>query len=600
VQQSLGVTSRDQAASQAPPADAVRAQLECILSSRQFQASGKRRAFLRFIVEETLAGRADRLKGYSVAVSVFGRDETFDQQADPVVRLEARRLRRDLDSYYVDAGSHDAVRISIPKGTYVPHFEWHGVTQPLAVSDEEPNRGLSGPPANGASSVSTRPQRSIALPPRSLLIAALVVTVVALATAGWLLNAENGPSVSDDDQRGPGVVVLPFEALSSTDDSRYLARGISQELIANLMRFPGFRLYTLPASFEKDASTEPAELGRDLGVAYVVSGSVNADAEEIRVTAQTIEAKTGRVLWTETYDRPLIPKALIGVQKDLAGEIATVLGQPYGVVSSDVKNRLTMPAVSNMQSYVCVLRAYGYRRNFSRKEFDPVMGCLQEAVRRDPDYSDAWAMLGWLHVDAGRIPYAGYNTQDAYKKALHAATEAVRLAPNSILALKVLGAVYHYMGRYDDSKRIMHQALDINPYDPGTLAQFGWRLAVRGNFEEGIPILKRAIARTMRPPGWYFHLIAIDLYLKGEYKQMLEVAERAEADNSGFTQVLIAIANGEFGNRNATRDALKKLSESKPLASDPAGYMRRHGAIDEIVDALMAGLQKAEHVAAGQ
>jgi TolB-like protein/tetratricopeptide (TPR) repeat protein len=584
-------------AQRAAGADDVRAELERILSNPRFQGSEKRRAFLRFIVEEALAGRADRLKGYTVAVEVFGRDENFDSQADPVVRLEARRLRRDLNSYYVEAGSHDPVRISIPKGTYVPHFELYEVTQARAVSDEEQATNSYEASANGVSSASAGRQRSIALPPRNLVVVALVVTVIALATIVWRQKAENGRSVSTADERGPSVVVLPFDALSSTDDSRYLAGGISQELVANLMLFPGLRLYTLPTSFENGGATEPAKLGREFGVTYVVSGSVNANTKEIRVATQTIEAKSGRVLWSQIYDRPLAPEALIRVQKDLASEIATVIGQPYGVVSSDLNKRLTTPAVANMQSYVCVLRAYDYRRSFLRNEFDPALRCLQEAVRRDPDYSNAWAMLGWLHVDAGRIGYAGYNTQDEYKKALQAASEAVRLAPNSILALKVLGAVYHYLGRYDESERITRQALEINPYDPETLAQLGWRLAVRGKFEEGIPLIKRAIARTVNPPGWYYHLIAIDLYRKGKYEQMRKVAERADPDNSGFSQLLIAIANGALGNRDAARNALKKLSENKPLASDPAAFMRRHGAIDEIVDALMAGLQKARNIA---
>jgi TolB-like protein/tetratricopeptide (TPR) repeat protein len=594
------VTTLSSAAQRAPAADDVRAELERILSSPHFQASEKRRAFLRFIVEETLSGRAERLKGYTVAIDVFGRDEGFDPQADPVVRLEARRLRRDLDSYYVDSGNHDAVRISIPKGTYVPHFGWHEVTQPRAVSSGEQATSSDEPPANGFSGATNLITRIVCAHPLNLLIATLLATVVAIAAVGWVLMTGKELPASVSYVREPSVVVFPFETLNSTDDSRYLASGISQELVVNLMRFPGFRLYALPTTFEKYEGANPAKLGRDLGVAYVVSGSVNADAKEVRIATQTVEAKSGRVLWSQTYDRPLVPEALIGVQKDLASEIATVLGQPYGVVSSDLNNRLTTPAVANMQSYVCVLRAYGYRRNFSRQDFEPVLGCLEKAVRHDPDYSDAWAMLGWLHVDAGRIGYAGYNTQDEYEKALLAASKAVQLAPNSILALKALGAVYHYLGRYDDSERITREALEINPYDPGALAQLGWRLAVRGKFEEGIPILKRAIARTVNPPGWYYHLIAIDLYRKGKYEQMRELAERADPDNSGVSQMLIAIANGELGNRDAARDALKKMSEHKPFASDPAGFMRRHGAIDEIVASLMAGLKKAEHVASGQ
>ena len=119
-------SSRDDARqSSSPTPHEVREALEALLASPHLDASDRRRAFLRYIVEETLAGRADRLKGYSVAISVFGRDESFDSNTDPVVRLEARRLRRDLDSYYVDAGSRDRVRITIPKGAYVPSFEWN-------------------------------------------------------------------------------------------------------------------------------------------------------------------------------------------------------------------------------------------------------------------------------------------------------------------------------------------------------------------------------------------------------------------------------------------------------------------------------------------
>jgi TolB-like protein/tetratricopeptide (TPR) repeat protein len=591
------VTITQPAELRAPSADDVRAELERILSSPNFQASGRRRAFLRFVVEETLSGRADRLKGYTVAIAVFGRNQTFDSQADPVVRLEARRLRRDLDTYYIDVGSRDAVRISIPKGAYVPHFEWYAVAPPLAVSGNGQEPSFSEPKENGVAGVPGLAARIDRALPRSSLIAALIVAVIAVLTVGWLLNANKKELVSSDAERLPSIVVLPFEALNSTENSRYLASGISQELLNNLMRFPGFRLYALPASFNENVGDGPIKLGRDLGVAYVVSGSVKTNASEIRVAAETIEAKTGRIVWSQIYSRPLIPDALIRAQRDLAGEIATVVGQPYGVVPSDLIDRRETPAVSNMQSYVCVLRAYGYRRSFLRKEFEPVLRCLEDAVRRDPDYSSAWAMLGWLHVDAGRIPYAGYNTQDEYKKALQAAAEAVRLAPKSILSLKVLGAVYHYMGRYDDSERIMHQALEINPYDPEALAQLGWRLAVRGKFEEGIPLLKRAIARTENPPGWYSHLIAVDLYLRRQYQQMREVVERGDPDNSGFSDLLIAVANGELGNRDATRAALKKLSVFKSLASDPAAYMRRHGAVDEIVNAIMAGLQKAREVA---
>ncbi|WP_436636862.1 tetratricopeptide repeat protein [Microbaculum sp. FT89] len=578
--------------------------MERILSSPDLQASDRRRAFLRYVVEETLAGRADRLKGFTVALAVFGRDETFDSQTDPVVRLEARRLRRDLDSYYVDAGSDDPVRISIPKGSYVPHFEWHDPALAAKAPSAEREARTKLPGSGEAPGISEEIAATGRMRPRVLLITAIVFAILAAAMAGWLLMKRMSgvePTASADTVNQPAVVVLPFEALGVSETNHYLATGISQELIGDLMLFPGFRIYTFPASQEKDIrAAGPTELGRDLGVAYVVSGSVRAEAEEVRVATQLIDAASGQVLWARAYERPLEPDALIQVQRDLSAEIATELGQPYGVVNSEMNVRLTTPQVSDMHSYVCVLRAYTFRRNFSSADFAPVLQCLEEAVRRDPDYSDAWAMLGWVLVDSGRIGIRGEDKrQEEYDRALQAVTRAVTLAPNSPLALKALAAVNHYIGRYDESERLARIAADLNPYDPEALAQLGWRLAVRGKFEEGIPILKRAIERSANPPGWYFVLIAIDLYLRGDFEPMLSVAERSAPDGRGVSQALIAIAAGELGNQDLARQALAKMAEYESISSDPASYFRRHGATDEITDALETGLEKARRIAAG-
>src|SRR6202012_4722311 len=107
----------------APSPERIRRQVQQILASTHFDASTRNRRFLEFIVEQTLAGNGDRLKGYTIALEVFDRDPSFDPQLDPVVRIEAGRLRRSLERYYLTEGKTSYVVVSIPKGKYVPQFE---------------------------------------------------------------------------------------------------------------------------------------------------------------------------------------------------------------------------------------------------------------------------------------------------------------------------------------------------------------------------------------------------------------------------------------------------------------------------------------------
>ncbi len=606
---SSGAAVDDLASSRTPGSGAIRAELERVLASPGLEASERRRAFLRYIVEETLAGRPERLKGYSVAIAVFGRDEGFDAQADPVVRLEARRLRRDLDSYYVAAGNRDPVRISIPKGSYIPRFEWYeagsgGLPDDPPVPALAPATALNPTPAttvpeaDEAASLPVPQQTGSRVTVPAFLFAAGLLLIVTLAGAvAWLTFSEDR-NAAEGGVREPSLVVMPFRSTGPVENGEYLAEGIGQQLVDDLLRFPGFRVYTLPAGV--DAPPEVLKLARDAGVTYVVTGSVSGAADMVRVGAQIKDAETGRVVWSSTYDRPYAPEALIRTQDEIAGEIATVVGQPYGVVVSDLESRTHTAEVASMQSYVCVLRAYSYRRTFDPSAFREVLPCLNEAVQRDPGYGDAWAMLAWLDLDAVRFDYTGADgAAVGYPEALKAANHAMRLEPSNPIAVQAAAATNHYMGRYEESERLARLAAALNPYDPDALAQLGWRLAVRGKFEEGIPLLEQAISRTLNPPGWYYHLIAVDLYLKGEYQKMLALAERSGVDGSGMSQAFIAIAAGALGDAARARTALEAMDKLDQFADGPAAAFRRHGATDEIVDALVAGVDKARAVAAG-
>ena len=565
-----------------PSAERVRAQLARILESAEFKATPKRREMLRYLVEEALAGRGDKLKGYTIGVAVLGRGVNFDPQSDPIVRIEARRLRQDLDSYYVSAGRGDPRVQELEPDAHTPHSE-----VPTG-STAAVGRAVMGATVAG---------NAIVIPRRLLrwIAGATLAGIVVVAALGYvLMNDWRQGSNSKTLAQGPALMVLPFEVLGTSPQGPVLAVGIADEIMTELNRFPDLRLYMPPPKTGQKSTAEPTEAGER--VSYVLDGRVSFEASVVRIGARLVDTQTGRILWADEFERALTPKSLLTVQGEIAAAIASALGQPYGVIRTDMTRRLSSESMpSTMSSYECVLRAYSYRRTFANELHAPIFACLKETVRRDPDYAEAWAMLGWMYLDAGRYDRVPDGERErAYDQALDAASHAVLLDGKNILALKALSSINHYLGHYKESERIERQALALNPNDPDSLAQLGWRLAVRGNFDEGIPYLKQAIERTVNPPGWYYHLIAVDHYMHGRYAEMLTAAMRGAAYGSGVSWSLVAIAHGALGNKEAAREALEKMAEVSPqLARDPAALYRRHQAVDSIVDALVAGLRQA-------
>jgi len=579
------------------PSEDVLAELARILVSEEFKATPRRRKMLQYLVEEMLAGRSSAIKGYSIGLAVFGRDEDFDPQADPVVRLEARRLRRDLDGYYVSAGRDNPLRISIPKGHYIPEVEAFSPDVEPPGSTIETTKAPAGA-LSAAVTPSHRARRAAAKwggKGLGWMAAAVLLGVVSLIALDRISIRDRQLEANEAAMaRGPALMVLPFEVRGNRPEASVLAIGIADETTIDLNRFPDLRIF-LPPAGQGAAGSDPVETGKQLGIGYLLEGSVAVEGADVKIGARLVDVFSGQIIWSEQFDRTLAAEEVMAVQSEIAAAIASVLGQPYGIIRTEQMRRLPSGIAPSLPSYECVLRAYAYRRTFDPALHGPLQACLETAVQRDPDYPEAWAMLGWMYLDAGRYDLVpAERRQEAYDRALDAASRAAQIDGSNILALKVLASIDHYLGNYAESERLQRRALALNPNDPDTLAQLGWRLAVRGNFKEGIPYLHQAIERTINPPGWYYHLIAVNDYLNGRYADMLSAARHGTATGLRMSWAFAAIAQGALGNRSAAQEALAKMAALSPqLARDPAALFRRHQATDEIVDALMEGLRKA-------
>ena len=241
--------------------EAVEAQLARVLASESFQASRRLTDFLKFVVEETLDGRSDRLKEYAIAVNAMERPADFDPQIDPAVRIQAGRLRTALERYFHEEGARDPIRITIPKGGYVPDFRLNE-----AIESEAEN-GLSKAPGTGASV---------------------------------------GQEQVSSPTLGPTVAVVTFFNLSQVDGEDELALGFSESLVAQLFDFGGIHIIgpIVPAA-DGTQSLDLSRLGRRYGAQFVLHGSTRRHGDTIRVTAILVDPVTRETIWTKSFRRRL-------------------------------------------------------------------------------------------------------------------------------------------------------------------------------------------------------------------------------------------------------------------------------------------------------
>jgi TolB-like protein/Tfp pilus assembly protein PilF len=570
-----------------------------VLSDPEVGGNSRRAKLLRHLVGETLAGRAESLRGTAIAMDVFDRGAGFDPQTDAIVRAEARRLRQALASYYAGPGARDPLMISIPKGGYVPRFVVQQGSVDTALTATGSGAGAASEP--GRPTPASRGDRTESLRDGSgrvtrgrVVLGTAVLAGLALIVALAIGSAERGRGV-DDASKGmtPTVLVTPFEAAGSADDIEALASGITAQLIADLMRFPGFRLFSLERSLS--LAKDPAAQAKAGEAAFIVRGLVRGDGDALWIAARLIRTSDGAVIWSDTFSRPLEPRAIIGMQADIVGRIAAKIAAPDGVVRAGMSEDAA--AAAGMRSFACVMEAYSYRLANRRDLYPTARECLEAAVAREPDYAEAWALLAFLRLDGGRFGYEAQTAearQQAYAAARAAAARALTLDARNSLAYGALAQIEHYAGRFEESLRYSLEALDANPNDPTALALHGWRLSLRGRFEEGLPYLERAIERSATPPAWLFHPIALARLSAGDFEGLLTAAERAAVDGSAVSDAFLAIAYAGLGRTKEAQAALDRIGGKWPLlARDPAAAFGIHNVHPDLITSIMDGLRAA-------
>jgi adenylate cyclase len=460
----------------------VLACLEKILSSPVFARSKRQQRFLRYVVTQSLDGNTARLKGYAIGVEVFDRAPTFDPMLDAIVRVEAARLRAKLREYYEGEGRDDPLRIKLPKGAYAVHIELR-----------EPR------PAQAAQARSA-------------------------PTAARAAEAHRDAATPDK----PSLAVLPFANLSADPEQGYFADGITYGLITELSRLSGLFVISRHSSFAYRGMEKSAEeIGAELGVRYLLKGSVQRAGERVRITAQLIDSASGAHLWAERYDRDL--RDIFAVQDEVTRRIVAVLQVRLAGAEAE---RFGHEGTTSIEAHDALLRGLERFWQYTQKSAEEARAWFARAVELDCGYAAAHA---WL---ARALAYQWImlwrTDQPALEEAFEHAHTAVRLDERLPFAHSALGWVQLWRKEKEAAIAEGWRAVALDPNNAEAHVLLSVTLSAAGRAEEALHHVRAAMRLNPRPSAFYPFALGHCYFVLEEYDRAIAALKHSVALGETF------------------------------------------------------------------
>lgn len=595
---------------------AIRSHLEKILASRTFRSAEAQRRFLRYAVEETLAGRGSQIKEYCIGTEAFGRGASFDPRLDPIVRTQARKLRARLDKYYQTEGVEDLWRIGFPKGSYASSFRLAETAEPTV------DPAVTEPVIELATPFSTPHPLSVL---RSGLLLAIAATVAAAAVLFYVRTGTSARSIAAS---RPSVAVMPLVNVGD-DQAEFLSDGMTAELVDSLAQVPGLRVVARASTFHfKDKVFNVRDVGQQLNVSTVLEGSVKRFQNRLHVTVQLNNVADGYNLWSGSYERDTSDAHAI--EKEIAQAVTKTLGLRFSPRENHWRgfpslaspnpaahrnylmglyfwNKLTpdglglaiqhfKQAIADdplfARAYVALADSYVMMPQVAAAPSPAVVSKIREAAFKalelDPSLGDAHFDLAvcseyefdWQTADQefkrglqlspgsalGHLWYAKYLALTGRRnEVLEQRRIAAELDPISPYAVQAVGGYFSVVGRYDDAIEQFRNALTLEPNFGLTHQGLGIAYLLKGRFAEAIEELQTA-NKLMRGPrrlallGYAYAVAGRTSDARRVLSALLSQSERETMPALAIAQVYIGL-----GEKDQAFQWLQKAIDQKDL-----------------------------------
>jgi len=512
----------------------INEQLNLILSTPAFKSSRILSDFLSFVVEQSLAGKGQELKEYTIAIKVLSRHSDFNPQLDSIVRIHAGRLRRALMGYYYETGTNDPIVIEIPKGSYVPTFH-----SPDRIENPNSNR-------------KTELKRN-----------------------------------------RPVIAVLPFRNISNDASRDFFAEGLGEQLSTELTRFQDLAVVAYHSSRHVASKTSDIkEVSILLGAKYLLTGSMQSSESNLRVGVQLIMGDTSEQLWAKSFERSNTAFNLFEIQNEIVTSILTAIGGYYGAIFRDIMGVQPTYNPNGIETYDAIFWYYYYQKVSTSEVLQKAINALHVAVKTDPNYALAWAMLGELYVDDKVHEFK--KIKNPVQEALKFAMRAASIDPNCQHAYQSMAWIYLFLHDIEASLSAVDQCIAVNPNASDKVGAMGFVLICAGEFDRGFRLLSDSIQQNPYCAWWFNAGFVLYFLYKKEYPKALHWAEKIDMPQLFWDPLLKASVFGHLNRLQQANKNVRLLSQIIPDAGDKVKNIIESFLLSpDLTDEMLAGLKKA-------
>ena len=369
----------------------------------------------------------------------------------------------------------------------------------------------------------------------------------------------------------PSIAVLPFENMSGDPDQEFFSEGITEEIITALAKIPKLFVIARNSTFTyKGKPVKVQQVSEELGVQYVVEGSVRRAEDRVRITAQLIDALKGHHIWAEKYDRDV--KDIFAVQDEITKKIITALqiklteGEQASIYSRGTKN---------LDAYLKIMEANSLYNQMTKEGVLKGRKLAEEAIALDPNYAFAYKILGSTY-GVGILLGLGKDPRESLKRTIELMRKAIELDDRLAIAYGHLGFYLIWARQYDKSIDMGERAVELEPNSADVINAYASILSFIGKPEEAIPFYKEALRLNPKPPSSHIHLFAIALRDSGRYEEAVVQATRAieQEPNNLVANVVRTSSLSLAGRDEEARAAAKEILRVNPKFS-VARYQKR-------------------------